>query len=85
MVQSVMPSLTGPFILGGAGADREGSDGGGSRGGGRSSGGHRSLSNEECGIREVWAHNMEDEFVHIRRVVQQYPFVAMVRECRFKF
>lgn len=81
MVQSVMPSITGPFVLGGGSSstgDRDGVDGGGTRGGGRSSGGHRPMSNEECGIREVWAHNMEEEFHHIRRIVQQYPYVAMV-------
>lgn len=81
MVQSVMPSITGPFVLGGGSSstgDRDGVDGGGSRGGGRGSGGHRPMSNEECGIREVWAHNMEEEFHHIRRIVHQYPYVAMV-------
>lgn len=25
-------------------------------------------SNEECGIRDVWAHNLEDEFRTIRQV-----------------
>lgn len=81
MVQSVMPSITGPFVLGGGSSstgDRDGVDGGGSRGGGRGSGSHRPMSNEECGIREVWAHNMEEEFHHIRRIVHQYPYVAMV-------
>lgn len=76
-----MPSITGPFVLGGGSSntgDRDGVDGGGTRGGGRSSGGHRPMSNEECGIREVWAHNMEEEFHHIRRIVHQYPYVAMV-------
>ena len=80
MVQSVMPSITGPFVLGGGSSstgDRDGVDGGGTRGS-RGSGGHRAMSNEECGIREVWAHNMDEEFHHIRRIVHQYPYVAMV-------
>lgn len=38
------------------------------------------LSNEECGIREVWAHNLEDEFRHIRQIVGTYNFVAMDTE-----
>lgn len=25
-------------------------------------------SNEDCGIRDVWAHNLEDEFRTIRQV-----------------
>ncbi|XP_015929403.1 CCR4-NOT transcription complex subunit 7 [Parasteatoda tepidariorum] len=36
--------------------------------------------NEQCGIRDVWAHNMEDEFRIIRQVVQQYQYVAMDTE-----
>lgn len=89
MVQSVMPSITGPFVLTSGSSstgERENNDSGGTRGGGggggggRTSGGQRPMSNEECGIREVWSHNMEEEFHHIRRIVQQYPFVAMVSE-----
>lgn len=41
---------------------------------------HHIPSNEECGIREVWSYNMEDEFIHIRQVIQKYPYVAMDTE-----
>lgn len=37
------------------------------------------LSNEACGIRDVWANNMEDEFKIIRQIVQKYNYIAMVR------
>lgn len=37
-------------------------------------------TNEDCGIREVWAHNMEDEFKTICKVVQNYGYVAMDTE-----
>lgn len=30
-------------------------------------------------IREVWADNLDEEMSIIRRAIDQYPFVAMVR------
>jgi len=35
-------------------------------------------SNEECGIRDVWAYNLDEEFKTIRQVVQTYHWIAMV-------
>ncbi|XP_043209843.1 CCR4-NOT transcription complex subunit 7-like [Amphibalanus amphitrite] len=37
-------------------------------------------SNEECGIREVWAYNLDREFDNIRKVAQTYKYVAMDTE-----
>ena len=37
-------------------------------------------SNEDCGIRELWAHNMEEEFKTICQIIQRFPFVAMDTE-----
>jgi CCR4-NOT transcription complex subunit 7/8 len=51
--------------------------GGNNGGGGGNNGGP---SNEECGIRDVWRHNLEDEFRAIRQVVQKYHYVAMDTE-----
>ena len=36
------------------------------------------MTNREDGFVEVWAHNLEDEFVKIRRIVQKYPYISMV-------
>lgn len=47
---------------------------------GQQKGGGNMPSNEECGIRDVWAHNLEEEFRTIRQVVQQYQYIAMDTE-----
>ena len=36
--------------------------------------------NQECGIRDVWRHNLEDEFVLIRKIVNKFCYVAMDTE-----
>ena len=37
-------------------------------------------TNEECGIRDVWRHNLDEEFRTIRLIVQKYHYVAMDTE-----
>jgi len=38
------------------------------------------IPNEECGIKDVWAHNLLEEFKNIRTVVKTHNFVAMDTE-----
>jgi hypothetical protein len=37
-----------------------------------------SSSNPNYTIIEVWSTNLEEEFRKIRKIIQKYPFVAMV-------
>lgn len=41
---------------------------------------HRTPDGRLVEIRNVWAHNLETEMVIIRDLVEEYPYVAMVRE-----
>ncbi|XP_023239589.1 CCR4-NOT transcription complex subunit 7-like [Centruroides sculpturatus] len=38
------------------------------------------ISNEACGIKDVWSKNLEEEFKAIRHIVQKYSYVAMDTE-----
>lgn len=50
-------------------------------GGGHASHSNNSVpTNEECGIKDVWKHNLEEEFRTIRQVVQTYNHVGMDTE-----
>jgi hypothetical protein len=48
-------------------------------------GGINHSSNEECGIRDVWAHNLEEEFRTIRQVTvyfaQFYLHQKSIADC----
>lgn len=39
---------------------------------------------QEVEIRDVWAHNLEEELGYIRKLVVDYPMVAMVRACLWR-
>ncbi|XP_035901568.1 CCR4-NOT transcription complex subunit 7 isoform X4 [Anopheles stephensi] len=56
------------------------SGGGGHGGGGGGGGNMNPQTNEECGIRDVWRHNLDEEFRTIRLIVQKYHYVAMDTE-----
>lgn len=47
---------------------------------GHSASGSNIPNNEECGIRDVWRHNLDEEFRAIRQIVQKYHYVAMDTE-----
>lgn len=79
-----------PSGTGGSGGSGPGSGGGGA-GSNQMSGSNQSngsnnngsmvpLDNEACGIRDVWAVNLYDEFKVINSVVKDYPWIAMDTE-----
>ncbi|XP_054152935.1 CCR4-NOT transcription complex subunit 7-like [Oppia nitens] len=47
---------------------------------GQNSSPNHMMSNDDVGIRDVWASNLLDEFKTIRKIVGKYPFVAMDTE-----
>ncbi|EAT38720.1 AAEL009400-PA [Aedes aegypti] len=58
-----------------------GGGGGNHTGGGGGNGNNMNpQTNEECGIRDVWRHNLDEEFRTIRHIVQKYHYVAMDTE-----
>ena len=66
--------------------EARGGGGGGGGGGGIAGGGSSGAvasniqTNEECGIRDVWRHNLDEEFRTIRHIVRKYHYVAMDTE-----
>ena len=36
------------------------------------------LNGQHVEIRDVWAHNLEEEMEKVREIVEKYPYVAMV-------
>lgn len=41
---------------------------------------HHGVTEEAEGIRDVWRHNLEEEFMLIRKVVNKYSYIAMDTE-----
>ena len=39
----------------------------------------RRMNNGESRIRNVWAHNLKQEMKALRDLVEEYPYIAMVR------
>ena len=35
------------------------------------------------GIRDVWKDNLYEEFVRIRKIIEYYPYIALVIKCFF--
>lgn len=46
--------------------------------GGNSNHGNMVNNQQEDGFIEIWQHNLEEEFVKIRKIVQKYPYISMV-------
>eukprot|EP00053_Salpingoeca_punica_P007013 m.64970 g.64970 ORF g.64970 m.64970 type:complete len:70 (-) comp13959_c0_seq1:45-254(-) len=43
--------------------------------------GYEDLERPTFEIRDVWEGNLEEEMAVIREIIQEYPYVAMVRVC----